>query len=219
VKKKERIVIFAAGDIPEVEDARSHLREGDIIICADGGLRHAMKLRVLPRAIIGDLDSISRSTIWELIEAGVRIMRYPAEKDRTDLDLACEYAFSLNPSSVTVLGALGRRSDHFLANVFLLVKYWNPRVPLHLIGRREELFLTGSTGTLHESPGTRVSLIPLSPSVEGITLEGFSFPLKGETLSFGDTRGVSNVLSKGKGSFSVREGHLLAVVHRAPAHK
>jgi len=215
VKKIDRVIIFAAGDLQGAESVRAFIRPDDVIICADGGLRHARKLRVLPRAVIGDLDSVHRAGIWDLIEGGVKIMRYPPEKDRTDLDLAIEYAVSLEPSAVYLFGALGRRTDHSVGNLLLLVKYHDAGVPLRIMGKGEEIFLAGRKEALREKAGTVVSLVPLSPRVEGVSLEGFAYPLEEATLTLGQTRGMSNVLVSGKGSVTVGEGLLLIVVHKA----
>ena len=53
----QRIIIFANGELPDLTKARALLRPGDVIICADGGTRHALSLDVRPDLIIGDLDS------------------------------------------------------------------------------------------------------------------------------------------------------------------
>ncbi len=53
----KRIIIFANGELPDLEKARALLHDDDFIIAADGGTRHALALGLTPNIIIGDLDS------------------------------------------------------------------------------------------------------------------------------------------------------------------
>src|SRR5215216_3401107 len=59
----QRIVIFANGELPDLDKARSLLQSDDYIICADGGTRHAMALGVRPDIVIGDLDSAEQAAL------------------------------------------------------------------------------------------------------------------------------------------------------------
>ena len=61
-----RAVIFANGNLPEPVKARKLLNADDLILCADGGLLHAREVGVTPRAVIGDMDSLSRDVLNEL---------------------------------------------------------------------------------------------------------------------------------------------------------
>ena len=55
----KRIIIFANGNLPDLDKAHALLRESDFIIAADGGTRHAIALGITPNIIIGDLDSLN----------------------------------------------------------------------------------------------------------------------------------------------------------------
>ena len=54
----QRIIIFANGDLPDLNQARTLMRSDDFIICADGGTHHALALGLTPNLVIGDMDSI-----------------------------------------------------------------------------------------------------------------------------------------------------------------
>ena len=72
-----RIIIFANGELPDLEKARLLLHPDDYIICADGGTRHALTLGLTPNLVIGDMDSIERNKLQELQKVGVAIELFP----------------------------------------------------------------------------------------------------------------------------------------------
>jgi thiamine pyrophosphokinase len=61
-------------------------------------------------------------------------------------------------------------------------------------------------------PGDTVSLIPIGGDARGVSTEALEYPLKDETLSFGATRGVSNVLLARKARIKLEAGLLVCVV-------
>ncbi|MNC80501.1 Thiamine pyrophosphokinase [compost metagenome] len=71
--------------------------------------------------------------------------------------------------------------------------------------------LTGSQTEIHDLGYTYVSLLPLTPEVTGITLEGFQYPLTGATLKLGQSLGVSNILTADHGTVSIESGLLLII--------
>lgn len=207
----ENILILAGGDLGNLAWARDAARHYDLAICADGGLRHARRLSLVPFAVVGDLDSMSRRLIWGLMEEGVKILRYPGEKDETDLDLALDYALSRNPRSIDIMGALGKRTDHLLGNLLLMVKYKDSPVPIRALREGEEIFLVRSGAIIKARKDAVMSLIPLGGKVKELTLEGFRYPLRKEDLHLGETRGISNVFQEDSGKVTFKEGLLLAV--------
>jgi len=65
---------------------------------------------------------------------------------------------------------------------------------------------------LHGKPGDIVSLIPLGEEARGITTHHLEYPLRGESLAFGSTRGISNVMLKNQAKVHVSEGMLLCTI-------
>ncbi|MCG2754787.1 MAG: hypothetical protein L6247_04340, partial [Desulfobacteraceae bacterium] len=82
-------IIFANGII---DHAGSVFSGNDLIIAADGGLHHFRSLGITPDVLIGDTDPLTGDDIKGLQIAGVEIIRYPAKKDQTDLELALRLA-------------------------------------------------------------------------------------------------------------------------------
>ena len=83
-----RAVIFANGALDDPAAAAALLRADDWLIAADGGLRHLRAIDHAPHVLIGDLDSVSAEEVAWAEAQGTRVLRYPPEKDDTDLELA-----------------------------------------------------------------------------------------------------------------------------------
>ncbi|HET6845720.1 MAG TPA: thiamine diphosphokinase, partial [Anaerolineales bacterium] len=115
-----RLIILANGVVPDLNAARALLREGDRILCADAGARHARALGLLPDLVVGDLDSLEPTDLQWLSENDVPVTQYPRDKDRTDLELAIQHGLEQAPESIVIIGALGARLDHTLGNLALL---------------------------------------------------------------------------------------------------
>lgn len=217
-----RAVIFANGQLPDIEAARALLREDDYLIAADGGANHLMRMGILPAIVIGDLDSVDEDKLYELTYAEFGIEQYSEDKDETDLELALQYALELAPSAILIVGALGGRFDQTLANLSLLTDPRLPSIDIRLDDGVEEVFFLwpvagkGGQGEVHGRSGDLVSLIPWGGPVEGVSTEGLRWPLYGETLYVYKSRGVSNVMLADTASVQTQSGMLL-VVHRRSA--
>jgi thiamine pyrophosphokinase len=213
-------VIFANGELNYPDAARELAGNAQLVIAADGGLRHCHALGLMPDLLIGDLDSVTPAEAATLQEDGSQVLTYPARKDFTDLELAIQEAQRRGFHELFVLAALGARWDQTLANVLLPAtdSYATLRISL-VDGPQEILLLRGpSSLEITGQAGDIVSLIPLGGHAQGLTTEGLEYPLQDETLYFGATRGISNVLTGAGGTVTLRSGIVLCVlIHHAPA--
>lgn len=208
------VVIICAGSLEDPSRLVEETRKvpAPVVLCADGGARHAADLGIVPQAVIGDMDSVKEELLVSLEEKGSAIIRYPVAKDQTDTELALSYALGLSPSRIVIFAALGTRVDHSLANIFLMARAVPEGIDLRILDHRCEIMaVTGETSIMGE-PGTTVSILPFSPAVSGVTLEGFEYPLRDATMEMGTTRGISNRLLKPEGKIRVEKGRLLVIV-------
>jgi len=217
-----RAVIFANGILTLPPEGLEISPDRDLIICADGGLALCLAQGLTPRLVVGDLDSARPADLERVAALGTEILRHPARKDETDLELALESARERGATEIVILGALGRRLDMTLANVLLLASspaqgpLKEPPVRL-LDGRRQVLCLRGGQKVvLQGRPGDRVSLLPLSGTASGVTLEGLEYPLYRADLPLGTTWGVSNLFLSPTASVEIEEGCLLVVAGPDP---
>jgi len=207
-----RVLIIAGGDVDPVALGEAAATCG-YIICADGGLNHARRAGVAPHAVVGDLDSACPEDVAWARGRGAAIESYPAHKDFTDLQLALCHAVERGADELIILGALGGRPDHALANLALLAARDLPPVSavhdgFHIRAVHDEIAIVGR-------PGDLVSLVPLGERAAGVTTEGLAYPLRDAVLTWGAaaTSGVSNLLSRETAYVRLNEGVLL-VFHR-----
>jgi thiamine pyrophosphokinase len=208
-----RIVIFANGVFNRPDLVWSHLRPADRIFCADGGTHHALTLGLTPECIIGDLDSLSPGLIGQMEAAGVKLCRYPEDKDRTDLELALQLAMAEKPAEILLIAALGGRLDQALANILLLTRPEYTSTQLSLVdGPQWATLLRGpQTISVKGQPGDTLSLVPLTPTVRHVAITGVTWPLSEATLSFGSTFTISNALAEAQATVSIGEGMVLLI--------
>lgn len=224
-----RTVIIANGTPPAQRDIDRWLRNGDLLICADGGAKAALALGLAPQHVIGDFDSLTEEELNALQRRGATLHRHPTHKDETDLELALLMALTLpSPSTplppgegirkeIVVLGALGGRIDHELANMLLLAMPALKGTHVVLAHGDQRLFAIdardGKTiARLRGHAGDTVSLLPFNGDAHGIETAGLEYPLRNESLFVGPARGVSNVMLADEASVSLQAGMLLCVV-------
>ena len=166
------IVILAAGDFPRAETPLRALREADVRICCDSAAENLVAAGMEPDRIVGDLDSLSADFRERYADRIIHI----AEQDDNDLTKAFHLALSLEPARITIVGATGRREDHTLGNVSLLLDYAReascPVALLTDFGRFEAIF---DSATLASFPGQQISIFAFDNSLT-IKSAGLKYP-------------------------------------------
>jgi thiamine pyrophosphokinase len=211
----ERVVIFANGHLPDPEAARALLQEGDFLVAADGGARHVLSIGAQPDVLIGDLDSVGKGLLADLVSNEVEVVQFPEDKDETDLELALAYALEKHPDSILVVAALGDRLDQTLANLMLLTSPKLAGLQVRIDDGIEQAFFCREQAEITGRSGDVVSLIPWGGAVEGLATQGLQWPLQGETLYPDQSRGISNLMLAERASLTFRSGLLLVIHHRA----
>lgn len=205
---------MANGPLPDgVAQLATFAAAAALRIAADGGARHFLAAGLRPHFLVGDLDSLPTVDADALQKSGVVVLRHPARKDATDLELALDVALAQGADEVVVLAALGARWDQTLANMLLLALERYGRVPMRVVEGAQTLRVL-RPGRPHQLAGTRgdtLSLIPISGTATGITTSGLDYPMQHGTLPFGATLGVSNVLTSATASVAFESGLLLAI--------
>lgn len=206
------VVIANAPDL-DAGPFAAQIRNSDYVIAADGGALPLLHIGVLPQVVIGDMDSLDEAALGQLTSSGAELHRFRRDKDETDLELALVYAAAIGASTIDVIGALGGRWDHTLANVALLALPELQGRKVRLLADKQTLTLVRDTAVIEGHVGDTVSLIPLTGAVHGITTRGLQYPLHDATLSFERARGVSNVLLEPPGEVRIGSGLLLLIHH------
>lgn len=204
--------LFGAGELRALPPT-PHPQEDDLLIAADGGLAHLTALGMAPSLLIGDFDSGELPS-----SAPCEVLRFPIEKDETDMQLAIEQALARGAERIFLFGGVGGRMDHTLANLACLAD---------LEARGHEAYLFGDgvvfriiqNRTLalpHDLPfelaaGT-ASIFAWGGDAEGVSIHGMKYEAEGITLTPRMPLGVSNYLPLSGATVSVSEGMLLLVL-------
>ena len=187
------------------------LEAADLVIAADGGLTHCSALGMWPNVLIGDLDSAPHQLVAQATEQGVEVREFPTDKDATDLELALDEARAAGATAVSVIAAFGGRLDHELATISLIASDHLKGIVMDAFDGRRHLRVIRGALDLNLAIGTTLSLVPWGGDATGVSTRGLQWPLDEEILSFGTTRGVSNVVADTRQSVSIRDGVLLAI--------
>ncbi len=204
-------LLFANGVHTQRDERFWRVLPYELIIAVDGGLHRLREMNMHPHVYVGDEDSVHPDWIAALEREGIRILRFPREKDQTDLELAALYAVEQGAEVLHFFGALGGRWDQSLANLFLAL---HPK----LRGRRLYFYADGQVlfpiyrhAVVRGKPGDTVSFLPLEGPVRGVTLKGFRYVLQDGEFLPGSTLGISNVLEAEEGVVDIRQGVLLGI--------
>ncbi|THB69103.1 MAG: thiamine diphosphokinase [Desulfovibrio sp.] len=209
----KRAVVFANGDVRDPRLQQRWLKQGDLLICADGGARHCLAMGLAPLLVVGDFDSISPEQAEECAALGTTLERHPVDKDNTDLELALARAVDMGADQVLVLGAWGDEPDHTLGNLLVLAgsEYSVPMAIaqdnclIRVLRDHEELVIKGPLDGM-------VSVLALSRRVSGITYAGLKYPLMDAVLDRGSGRALRNRIVENPACIRIGKG-LLWTMH------
>lgn len=209
-----KAVLVCNGAMEDYAFHKEFLDGADLIICVDGGARHFKNLGMLPHVLLGDFDSISGEEMDLFIKNGVEVVKFPVEKDFTDSELAITYAAEKGCTSLVILGGLGSRIDHSLANIFLLKKALDLGIKGIIANEANEVALVKDSIKMAREEGVKITLLPLFEKAEGVTTKGLYYPLGDATLELGQTWGVSNEFVAEEAEVFVKKGLLLVIKSR-----
>ncbi|RWB65591.1 MAG: thiamine diphosphokinase, partial [Mesorhizobium sp.] len=149
---------------------------GTRVIAADAGMSHARTLSLTPELWVGDFDSVPADLPDEL--AAVPRQVFPAEKDKTDGELAIAAALERGATSLVLAGAFGgKRTDHAFLHLALSVRLAEAGTEVLLSsGAQEGIPLPRGKAGFDYADGTLFSILGFS-DLSGLTVTGAKWPL------------------------------------------
>ena len=204
-----KVLIVSGGNV----DIQILAKAYDKIIAVDKGLESIYNKNVHPDYIVGDFDSVNKNIIDFYKKQGIEIQKYNPEKDYTDTELGIECALTLKPDAIRIIGGIGTRIDHTLANIHILTKCLEKNIKCDIVDSHNRIYLIDKFAKIDRNKvyGKFISIIPLTSEVTGITLRGFKYPLTNYNLSFGKSLGISNELVQETASITINKGVLIVV--------
>lgn len=180
-----KTIILANGEIPTHPKAIEALQVASHIVCCDGAIKNLLELGFNPTVIIGDLDSISEALYSQYRE----IIIADKDEEYNDLQKALRYCISMHWLDVVILGGFGKREDHALANISIMLQYSNPGV-----NQKDELKIkmitnTGlftpifETTTFESFEKQQVSIFSFDKQAK-LTFHGLKYPVKNRSFQY-----------------------------------
>ena len=210
-----RCLIITGGTI-DISFARDFLQERsyDRVIAVDAGLEALRHLHLRPDEEVGDFDTVEGGLLREYqSHPEIHFEVHQPEKDETDTELALLSAARAGCSEADILGALGGRMDHAIGNIQLLYQFFLQGMEISIYDAQNRIYLIGGRRVFRKSElyGKYISFLPLTETVEGLTLRGFKYPLNRKTISLGTSLCISNELKKEEGVLELENGVLICV--------
>lgn len=214
-----KAILVAAGSQPNEDNFyKTYLEETGYKVAIDGGISVFYRLNILPDYFLGDFDSADRDSIEWCKKNRIPFAQFPCDKDATDTQIALDYVIKKGYKEILILGALGTRLDHSLANIYLL-KYANEQKvqakiyhPNHII----QLLTPESSLIVSQEVGHTLlfSLIPITPTLQGLTMKGFRWNLNNALVKQCSTLNLSNYLINNQGTIELSDGCALLIIER-----
>ncbi len=182
--------------------------KADFVIACDAGYIHAQRADIVPDVIIGDFDSYLGD-----LPGGVEIIRTKPEKDDTDTMMALKLAIRRGYRRIMLVGALGGRIDHMLANISLIAFAATKGADLQIVDGHHQIFaVRDGKRRVPRSSWRNLSVFAFDTECTDVTLRGVKYPLEGAVLTNTFALGVSNEFTEDIAEISVESGILIVVL-------
>ncbi|KQT85157.1 thiamine diphosphokinase [Aurantimonas sp. Leaf443] len=209
----DRFAILLAGRCAPTPALRAALAPCRVI-AADAGIHHAAALGLVPELWVGDFDS---APLPPPDLAQTPRETFPRDKDRTDGELAMDFALARGARHLLLVGALGGpRSDHAFSNMIVALRHAANGIAVELFDGLERARPLGPQAVAMDlSAGTQFSILKFS-DLRGLTIEGAKWPLEAVDVPFHSILTQSNE-ALGPIRVGLREGVALIVAQADPA--
>lgn len=185
------------------------VRDTQLVICADTAYQEAEAIGCMPDVVIGDFDH-------ERIPPANcgKIVRVPAEKDDTDTMLCIKYALDAGADEIVIIGGIGGRLDHTVANLQSLAYAESHGVSAVLMDSRNEARILSGHVRIPKKSDSYLSVFAYGGVCHGVSETGVRYPLYDAELTPDFPLGVSNEITDEYADIEVKEGRLLLIVSK-----
>ncbi len=209
-------VVFVGGPHRQPPGAGAHPGlvglEADHVLAVDSGLHLARSHGWQVDRVVGDMDSVEPAALMAAANGGAELVRHPVDKDATDLELALDLLLDDGIGHVVVVAADAGRMDHLVGGLLTLCA--TRFAPLRLRAWLGGVLVVPvhDRASIEGPVGQVVSLLPVHGPAIGVHTDGLRWPLRGERLEPGTSRGMSNELAAEVAEVSLDSGCVAVVV-------
>ena len=164
-------VILAAGDYPTASLPAQLLREAPFVVCCDGAANEYIARGHMPNIIIGDGDSLCP----EYRDQYASLVHHNPDQETNDQTKAVHYLYARGMRRIAIVGATGKREDHTIGNISLLMEYMRMGVEVRSYTDYGVFVPCNGTCTFPCRPGQQVSVFNFT--AHGLCAHGLAYPL------------------------------------------
>lgn len=168
---RPQAVVLANGAYPTHPLALKLLHEAPYVVCCDGAADEYIRRGGIPDVIIGDGDSLSSENKVRY----AHILHYNPDQESNDQTKAVYFLKAQQKTKIVILGAAGKREDHTLGNISLLMDYMKDGINVRMITDYGVFIPATNTQQFASTPGQQVSLFNFA--AKNIRGEGLVYPL------------------------------------------
>lgn len=207
----QNTLIIADGEKPALLLLERYRKHASVILALDGAGHWLLKNNIKPDLVIGDLDSFERHH-----HQGIPTL-YLEDQNSNDLEKALNYCQTARLTKISILGAFGLRSDHFLTNLHVVNKF-APHLTITLVDDLQCAFICPRRQEINFSSmkDSFISFFPLADAVGPIWSTGVLYPLTNEMLSLGARIGTLNRIVDERATIYCESNNLLVLTPNSP---
>lgn len=230
-QKPKIVAVVAASDFNEkhfMSSLQNNMFAG--VIAADAGYRHLDQRGVVPNLVIGDFDSLGyvpqedkkasvqlNSDLEKNEPKNIRVMQYPEDKDKTDLELALDEAIAMKPQIIMLYGALGKRLDQTYSTFQMLGHVSDHRIGIFCVGDKEAAVVVNGPSEFglgipdSDEIDKTISIFSLTDVSLVEASQGLQWPYVNTALTNCMSLGVSNIINAKQMKIKVKQGKIIMI--------
>lgn len=164
-------VILANGDYPTARVPLDILSTAPFVVCCDGGANSYIEQGHTPDVIIGDGDSLHP----EYARKYAQIVTKVSEQESNDQTKAINYLLAQGKRNIAIVGATGKREDHTIGNISLLIEYARKGAHVRTYTDYGVFVPCNGNTTLQTKVGQQISIFSICATIE--RAEGLLYPI------------------------------------------
>lgn len=171
MKREYDALVIGNGEFPHNPHVLQLMKEIPYVVCCDGGANEYIHHGGLPNIIIGDGDSLSEKNKHLYSELILRI----DDQETNDQTKAVNWLLEQGKKNIAIVGACGKREDHTLGNISLLMLYQRMGANVRSYTNYGIFIPCKGTQTFSGYTGQQVSIINFS--AKEMYAEGLRYPI------------------------------------------
>ncbi len=172
-----RAVILANGKFPEHPHPLGILSRATTLVCCDGAIEHLEARSITPNVLVGDLDSISD----HLKSKYSQILHHDPDQYSNDLTKAVKWCELHGIKEIAILGATGKREDHTIGNIGLLINYARLGIEVEIVSDTGILKPLMKSTKIDSYKGQQVSVFSTNNNTIVYT-KNLKYPIVNQTI-------------------------------------